>query len=69
MGKWKAAGGIDYDAYERDDMTGQETARKYWVGGKYVFAKNMASSIRLEDDVNVNYTKDIQGRLTFDVDF
>jgi hypothetical protein len=69
MGKWKAAGGIDYDAYERDDMTGRETARKYWVGGKYVFAKNMASSIRLEDDVNVNYTKDIQGRLTFDVDF
>jgi hypothetical protein len=50
-------------------MTGQETARKYWAGGKYVFAKNMASTLRVEDDVNVNYTKDTQGRLTFDVDF
>ncbi len=69
IGKWKAAAGIDYDAYERDDMTGQETARKYWVGGKYIFAKNIASSLRVEDDVNVNYTKDMQGRLTFDFDF
>lgn len=69
LGKWKAAGGIDYDAYERDDMTGQETARKYWAGGRYFFAKNMSSSVRVEDNVNVNYSKDVQGRLTFDVDF
>ena len=69
MGKWKAAAGIDYDSYERDDMTGQETARKYWAGGRYVFAKNVSSSLRIEDNVNINYTKDIQGRLTFDLDF
>jgi hypothetical protein len=69
IGKWKVAAGIDYDAYERDDMTGQETARKYWAGGKYVFAKNMAGTLRVEDNVNINYSKDMQGRLTFDVDF
>jgi hypothetical protein len=69
FGKWNVAGGIDYDSYQRDNMTGQETAKKYWVAGRYVFAKNMSGSIRLEDNVNVNYSKDMQGRLTFDVDF
>jgi hypothetical protein len=69
IGKWKAAAGMDYDAYERDDMTGQETARKYWVGGRYVFAKDISSSFRAENNVNVNYAKDMRGRLTIDFDF
>ncbi|HAK59259.1 MAG TPA: hypothetical protein DCO77_02600 [Nitrospiraceae bacterium] len=67
--KWNAAAGIDYDSYQRDDMTGQETAKRYWAGGRYTFAKNMSSSFRVQNSVNVNYSKDIQGRLTFDVDF
>ena len=69
MGKWKAAAGADYDAYTRDDMTGRETARKYWAGGRYFFTKQISSTLRIEDNVNVNYTKDVQGRATFDVDF
>ena len=69
MGKWKASAGIDYDAYTRDDMTGQETARKYWAAGKYRFTKSMSGSLRVENSVNVNYSKDMQGRMTFDVDF
>jgi hypothetical protein len=69
MGKWKAAAGMDYDAYARDDMTGRETARKYWASGRYFFSKTISSTLRVEDSVNVNYTKDVQGRATFDVDF
>jgi hypothetical protein len=69
IGKWKASVGVDHDAYQRDDMTGQETAKKYWAAGKYIFTKNMSSTVRVEDNVNVNYSKDMQGRLTFDVDF
>jgi hypothetical protein len=69
IGKWKASAGVDYDAYERDNMTGQETAKKYWAAGKYIFAKNYSGTIRVEDNVNVDYSKDMQGRLTFDVDF
>jgi len=69
IGKWKASAGVDYDAYERDDMTGRETAKKYWVAGKYIYAKNYSSTFRIEDNVNVNYSRDTQGRLTFDVDF
>ena len=69
IGKWKAAAGVDYDTYQRDDMTGQEIARKYWAGGRYLFAKNISGSFHVEDNVNINYSKDIQGRLTVDVDF
>jgi len=69
IGKWKVSGGIDYDVYERDDMTGQQTAKKYWAAGRYFFSKKISGSVRVEDNVNVNYSKDLQGRATFDVDF
>jgi hypothetical protein len=67
--KWKAAGGMDYDVYERDDLTGNATAKKYWVAGRYLFTRKMSGSLRMEDNVNINYSKDIQGRVTFDYDF
>lgn len=69
IGEWKAAAGIDYDAYQRDDMTGEETAKRYWAAGRYYFAKNMSGSLRVQDNVNVNYSKDLSGRVTFDYDF
>ncbi|MCC6542952.1 MAG: hypothetical protein IT392_00420 [Nitrospirae bacterium] len=67
--KWNAAIGIDHDVYNRDNMTGEESARRYWASGRYSFARKMSGSFRLQDSVDVNYKKDIQGRLTFDVDF
>lgn len=69
IGAWKAAAGIDYDSYQRDDMTGEETAKRYWAAGRYYLAKNMSASVRVEDNVNVNYSKDMRGRVTFDYDF
>jgi hypothetical protein len=63
------AAGIHFDVYERDRTTGQETARKYWVGGKYKLAKNMSASVRVEDDVNHNFSSDWQGRVAFNYDF
>lgn len=67
--KLKVAAGIDYDVYQRDDMTGDETAKKYWASARYAFSQKMSASVRVEDNVNANYTKDMRGRLTFDVDF
>jgi hypothetical protein len=67
--KINVAGGIDYDVYQRDNMTGSEIARKYWVATRYNFTKQMSTYLRVEDNVNVNYSKDMRGRLTFDVDF
>lgn len=61
--------GIHYDVYERDKTTGNETARKYWFGGKCRLTKNMSASVRAEDNVNENYHSDWQGRLVFNYDF
>jgi hypothetical protein len=61
--------GIHYDVYERDRATGQETARKYWAGGKYKINKAMSASIRVEDNVNRQYTSDWAGRAVFNYDF
>jgi hypothetical protein len=62
-------GGINYDVYQRDSLTNDEIARRYWLGGKYKIAKNMAVSGRIQNDVNVNYRENISGRLAFDYDF
>lgn len=63
------AAGIHFDVYERDRATGEETARKYWFGGKYKLAQNMSASVRIEDNVNARYKSDWQGRMAFNYDF
>jgi len=63
------AGGITYDIYQRDVLTHEEIARRYWLGGKYKLAKNMAVSGRVQNDVNARFTENYSGRLVFDYDF
>ncbi len=63
------SGGVHYDTYERDRVTGMETARKYWVGTKYRLAKNMTASFRIEDNVNQEFSNDWAGRVVFKYDF
>ena len=63
------AGGIHYDTYERDRVTGRETARKYWLGGKYKIAKNMTATVRVEDNVTQQYSSDWATRFAFKYDF
>ena len=46
-----------------------ETARKYWAGAKYVIAKNMSISARIEDNVNQHYKSDWAGRTAFNYNF
>lgn len=65
----QVAGGLTYDVYQRDALTGDEIARRYWLGGKYKIASNMAVSGRIQDDVNARYSRNISGRVTFDYDF
>lgn len=67
--KLEVAGGIHYDVYERDKLTGNETARKYWIGGKYKIQDNMSASVRVEDNVNARYESDYSGRMAFNYDF
>jgi len=61
--------GIHFDVYERDRVTGEETARKYWAGAKYKLAQNMSASVRIEDNVNARYKSDWQGRAVFNYNF
>jgi hypothetical protein len=67
--KAQIAAGLNYDSYQRDALTGDEVARRYWVGGKYKLAKNMALSGRLQNDVNARYNDNVSGRVVFDYDF
>jgi len=63
------AAGFQYDVYAFDRSTGDETARKYWLGGKYRLARDMSASVRVEDNVNAQYKSDWRGRLVFNYDF
>lgn len=65
----EVAAGLQYDVYAFDRSTGDETARKYWFGGKYKLAGNMSASVRVEDNVNAMYKNDWQGRVVFNYDF
>jgi hypothetical protein len=65
----QVAGGITYDVYQRDAITHEEIARRYWLGGKYKLEKNMALSGRIQNDVNARYSENLSGRLVFDYDF
>jgi len=67
--KLEVAGGLHHDVYERDKLTGDETARKYWLGGKYKIKDNMSASVRVEDNVNARYKEDYSGRMAFNLDF
>ena len=63
------AGGVHYDVYERDKTTGEETARKYWLGSKYKINDKMSASVRVEDNVNARFKDDWSGRVAFNYDF
>lgn len=63
------AAGLHFDVYERDRSTGEETARRYWGGAKYKFTDKMSASVRVEDNVNVRFSNDWQGRAVFNYDF
>lgn len=63
------AGGVHYDVIKRDAMTGRDYARRYWLGGKYRLNERMTLALRVEDNVNINFEEDWQGRMVFNYDF
>jgi hypothetical protein len=67
--QFEIAGGIHFDVYERDRVTGEETARKYWLGSKFKFNDKMSASVRVEDNVNARYKEDWSGRTAFNYNF
>jgi hypothetical protein len=66
------AGGLTVDAYNREffpSRSGDQVAQKYWLGGKYKLSKSVSASLRIEDDVNVTYNNNVQGRFIVDYNF
>ncbi len=65
----RLAAGAAYDVYQRDAMTGETTARNFWVGARYKLTKSMSASLRIEENINKTYDSNMQGRFVFDYDF
>ncbi|MFZ3114821.1 MAG: hypothetical protein WA133_12735 [Syntrophales bacterium] len=65
----RLAAGLAYDVYQRDNMTGEETAKNGWLGAKYKLNNSMSASLRVEDSVNKSDENNWQGRFVFDYDF
>ena len=47
--KLDLSAGIDYDIYQRDEMTDDEIATKYWLGGRYHFTKKISLALHVEN--------------------
>ncbi len=47
--KLDLSAGIDFDIYQRDEMTDDEIATKYWVGGRYHFSKKISLALHVEN--------------------
>lgn len=67
--KLNLAGGLTYDVYQRDGMTGETTAQTYWLGTRYKLDKSISLDCRVQDSVNIRYKQDWQGRVAFNYDF
>ena len=64
------AGGIAYDVYQKDGMTGKTNAQSYWLGTRYKLNKTVSFDLRAQDNVNVaNFAHDWSGRVAFNYDF
>lgn len=68
-GKAQVAAGFQYDLYQRDVLTHEQIARRYWLGCRYRLNKALAVSGRIQDDVNTSYAENVSGRLVVDYDF
>jgi hypothetical protein len=59
--------GLQYDSYNRpENVTDTTFAQRYWIGGRWIATKNIAVSVRLEDNDNENFNHRTLGRVTLD---
>lgn len=68
--KLQLAGGIAYDVYQRDSMTGDIDSQTYWLGTRYKLDKAMSFDLRVQDNVDIyRFKHDWSGRTAFNYDF
>ncbi len=61
--------GVTYDVFQRDSMTDDFSAKKYWAGGSYEVRKNMTARLRVEDKVTRQSENEFSGRAALDLRF
>jgi hypothetical protein len=61
--KFIISAGIQYDEYQRPDQFGNQFARRYWIGGDWLIAKNLSAIARIEDNVNESFAHRTLGRV------
>lgn len=67
--KLNLSAGIDYDIYQRDEMTDDEIATKYWVGGRYHFSKKISLALHLENTESYSQDYNFSGWSSFEIVF
>lgn len=67
--KLDVAAGIDYDIYQRDEMTDDEIAIKYWFGGRYYFSKKISLALRVENTESDAQDHNFAGWSSFEIVF
>ncbi len=60
------AAGISYDVFQRDSMTENFTAKRYWAGGSYEVSKKLSAKLRVEDNATRMFANEFQGRASVD---
>jgi len=67
--KLELAAGIDYDIYQRDEMTDDEIATKYWFGGRYHFTERISLALHGENTESATQEHNFAGWSSFEVVF
>ncbi len=67
--KLDLAAGIDYDIYQRDEMTDDEIATKYWLGGRYYFTKKVSLALHIQNTESATQDHNFAGWSTLEVTF
>ncbi len=60
------AAGVQHNAYQRPDDTGNSSAQRYWIGGRWQAMKDVSVSGRFEENANENFSHRSLGRITLD---
>ncbi len=59
--------GVQYDSYNRpENVSDTNFAQRYWIGGRWLATKDMAVSLRLEEDAGENFNHRTLGRVALD---
>jgi hypothetical protein len=67
--KLDLAAGIDYDIYQRDEMTDDEIATKYWLGGRYYFSKKISLAVHIENTESATQDHNFAGWSSLEIAF